>query len=303
MPPRSGALDSGPEFGLFAFMLDYYRILDISPDTPQSALKSAYIKRLKQYHPDIYQGADATEKTQKINEAYQTLKDPQKRAAYDRARQAGGSSGRAWSGSPYGGGPYGGGEANSGGGLNDSQVLAMAAGGFAARRQELQNQMEQIIAGLLADINRRQSQNSAAAPIMEALERDFRARKARLLAENSHYYERFIHPFLQPSTLHLVAQLQASQQQFISRSMDSAYEQLLAAARGNAGPGSSGRAVGAPGYYAAFWWGFGLSLLLSWLPLFCIGLMLLFGQRKPARYRFLLGAVLGMALHWLLFGR
>lgn len=64
---------------------DFYETLGVSRDTDEKGLKSAFRKRAMQYHPDRNPGDDVAEaKFKELNEAYETLKDPQKRAAYDR---------------------------------------------------------------------------------------------------------------------------------------------------------------------------------------------------------------------------
>ncbi len=67
-------------------MKDYYEILGVSRDATQEEIKRAYRKKAHQYHPD--KGGDA-QKFKEINEAYQVLGDPQKRAQYDRFGTAG----------------------------------------------------------------------------------------------------------------------------------------------------------------------------------------------------------------------
>ena len=65
--------------------IDYYEILAVSRDVDSASLKSAYRKMAMKYHPDRNQGDDdAEQKFKEIGEAYEALKDPQKRAAYDR---------------------------------------------------------------------------------------------------------------------------------------------------------------------------------------------------------------------------
>ncbi|MFH0809085.1 MAG: DnaJ domain-containing protein [Pseudomonadota bacterium] len=69
---------------------DYYKTLGVEPSAPDAQLKSAYRQLAMRYHPDRNQGDSAAEERFKaINEAYAVLSDPQKRAAYDRARLTG----------------------------------------------------------------------------------------------------------------------------------------------------------------------------------------------------------------------
>lgn len=64
---------------------DYYETLGITRDADGTVLKSAYRKLAMEYHPDRNQGCKENEaKFKAVSEAYECLKDPQKRAAYDR---------------------------------------------------------------------------------------------------------------------------------------------------------------------------------------------------------------------------
>ncbi|WP_428675091.1 molecular chaperone DnaJ [Roseibium sp.] len=64
---------------------DFYDVLGVSRDADDKVLKSAYRKMAMQFHPDRNPGdAEAEAKFKEVNEAYDTLKDGQKRAAYDR---------------------------------------------------------------------------------------------------------------------------------------------------------------------------------------------------------------------------
>lgn len=74
-------------------MTTYYDVLGVNKTATDADIKKAYKKLAQKYHPDRYEGPDATTKFQEVNTAYQTLKDPEKRAEYDNPRpQAGGFS-------------------------------------------------------------------------------------------------------------------------------------------------------------------------------------------------------------------
>lgn len=64
-------------------MTNYYDVLGVDKNATADDIKKQYKKLAQQYHPDRYEGSDATTKFQEVNTAYQTLKDPQKRAEYD----------------------------------------------------------------------------------------------------------------------------------------------------------------------------------------------------------------------------
>ena len=63
---------------------DYYKMLGVAKEADAEAIKSAYRKLARKYHPDVNKEADAEARFKDINEAYEVLKDPEKRAAYDR---------------------------------------------------------------------------------------------------------------------------------------------------------------------------------------------------------------------------
>lgn len=94
---------------------DYYDILGVQKGADEAALKAAYRKLAMQYHPDRNKGdKEAESKFKEINEAYDVLKDPQKRAAYD---QMGHSAFQQGGGGGFGaGGPFGGRNPFEGGG-------------------------------------------------------------------------------------------------------------------------------------------------------------------------------------------
>ncbi len=62
---------------------DYYKILDVSRDATRETIKQAYRKIARKYHPDVSKEPDAEEKFKEAGEAYEVLKDPEKRKAYD----------------------------------------------------------------------------------------------------------------------------------------------------------------------------------------------------------------------------
>lgn len=73
---------------------DYYKLLGVSRDATDDEIKKAFRKLAHEFHPDKHSGDKGKEdKFKIINEAYENLKDPQKRAYYDRFGQAGSASG------------------------------------------------------------------------------------------------------------------------------------------------------------------------------------------------------------------
>ena len=91
---------------------DYYEVLGVSKDADEAAIKKAYRQLAKKYHPDVNPGdKTAEEKFKEVNEAYQTLSDPQKRQVYDQFGPDGPQAGFG------GGGSYGGFSGFEGGGF------------------------------------------------------------------------------------------------------------------------------------------------------------------------------------------
>lgn len=70
-------------------MRDYYEILGVPRDADTEAVKKAYRKLALQYHPDRNSAPDAAERFKEATEAYEVLRDPEKRSIYDRYGEAG----------------------------------------------------------------------------------------------------------------------------------------------------------------------------------------------------------------------
>ena len=65
--------------------IDYYKILGVDKTIPQKDVKRAYLKRAKQFHPDLHpDDPKAKAKFQALTEAYDVIGDPEKRAKYDK---------------------------------------------------------------------------------------------------------------------------------------------------------------------------------------------------------------------------
>ena len=62
---------------------DYYTIMGVKRDATQDEVKRAYRKLARKFHPDVSKETDAEERFKEVGEAYEVLKDPEKRAAYD----------------------------------------------------------------------------------------------------------------------------------------------------------------------------------------------------------------------------
>lgn len=108
---------------------DYYELLGVAKGASADEIKKAYRKMAMQYHPDRNQGdKDAEHKFKEINEAYDVLKDEQKRAAYDRFGHAAFENGR-------GGGPGFGGGFDFGGGGGFADIFDEMFGEFMGGRR------------------------------------------------------------------------------------------------------------------------------------------------------------------------
>lgn len=87
---------------------DYYEVLGIGKDASDAEIKKAYLSLAKKYHPDINKSPDAPAKFKEVTEAYEILKDPNKRKAYDQFGFAGvdpnSAAGQGGFGQGFGGG-------------------------------------------------------------------------------------------------------------------------------------------------------------------------------------------------------
>src|SRR3569832_1576473 len=82
---------------------DYYELLQVAPTADAGTIKSAYRKLAMECHPDRNGGCtNAEAKFKALSEAYECLKDPQKRAAYDRFGHAAFRNGGAGAQDPFG---------------------------------------------------------------------------------------------------------------------------------------------------------------------------------------------------------
>ena len=91
--------------------IDYYKILGVDKNIPQKDVKKAYLKRAKQFHPDLHpDDPKAKAKFQALSEAYDVIGDPEKRRKYDqygeqwKQADAFGASGGGFGGYSQGGG-------------------------------------------------------------------------------------------------------------------------------------------------------------------------------------------------------
>ncbi len=100
---------------------NYYSVLGVDRSADEKRIKRAYRKLARRYHPDVSTEPDAEPKFREINEAYEVLKDPEKRKKYDRfgaqERQAGpaNNSSTKWQEAPFGVNKNGGGNTGNSG--------------------------------------------------------------------------------------------------------------------------------------------------------------------------------------------
>jgi molecular chaperone DnaJ len=110
--------------------VDYYELLEVTREADDATLKTSYRKLAMKFHPDRNPGCGTEAKFKEISEAYDCLKDPQKRAAYDRFGHAAFQNG----------GPGGGGFGGQGADFGDigdifETIFGSAFGGGGGRQQ------------------------------------------------------------------------------------------------------------------------------------------------------------------------
>lgn len=86
---------------------DYYQVLGVEPGAGEAEIKTAYRRLARKYHPDVSKEAGAEERFKAVNEAYEVLRDTDKRAQYDQLRSRGFRPGDQFQPPPgyHGGGP------------------------------------------------------------------------------------------------------------------------------------------------------------------------------------------------------
>ena len=113
--------------------IDYYKILGVDKTIPQKDVKRAYLKRAKQFHPDLHpDDPKAKAKFQALTEAYDVIGNPEKRAKYDKY-------GEQWKQAEAyekAGGGYGGAQGNPFEGF-DFSSFGGGGGGFSSFFQDL----------------------------------------------------------------------------------------------------------------------------------------------------------------------
>lgn len=103
----------------------YYDVLGVSKDASEADIKKAYRKLVRKYHPDVSKESNADEMTSKINQAYNVLKNKERRAEYDELLN-----------NPFAGARQGGGQQQRGFEDFDFSRFGGAGGGYQFRRED-----------------------------------------------------------------------------------------------------------------------------------------------------------------------
>lgn len=150
---------------------DYYKTLNVAKNASDDEIKKSYRKLARKYHPDVSKEKNAEDKFKEVKEAYEVLKDPQKRQAYD-------NMGSNWNAGAHGGGFHGGGfeQQFSGGDFSDffESMFGQGQGrsGFHQQRQPRQQRghdqtsqvtisLEDAYGGTHIDLNLRTQNNKS----------------------------------------------------------------------------------------------------------------------------------------------
>ena len=100
---------------------DYYEALGVESTAGEAEIKAAYRRLARKYHPDVSKEAGAEERFKAVNEAYEVLRDKDKRASYDQLRERGYRPGEDFRPPPDFGDQFGHGQGGSGGGFRFEQ--------------------------------------------------------------------------------------------------------------------------------------------------------------------------------------
>jgi curved DNA-binding protein len=126
--------------------IDYYKILGVNKDIPQKDVRKAFLKRAKQFHPDLHpDDPKAKAKFQALNEAYEVISDPEKRRKYDQYgehwREAGAFGGGA-GGNGAGGQEFHWSTSSGGSPFEGFDFSDFGGGGFSSFFQDLFGSMD-----------------------------------------------------------------------------------------------------------------------------------------------------------------
>jgi curved DNA-binding protein len=140
---------------------DYYALLGVEPEADAKAIKTAYRKLARKYHPDVNPEAGAEEKFKEVAEAYEVLKNTERRAEYDELRRYGGQRDKGFEPPPgwQGGGSSG---AQFEGDFSDffNSAFGNRSGGFqgysdfqqsASRGQDVEVEMPIFLEDIISD--------------------------------------------------------------------------------------------------------------------------------------------------------